>query len=93
MIILPRTYATVPKSVLLFLRTSTLDGGSDRRGGDLFYLPQALLFFIPLFPFYTATIPPLYRHSFAGGSLPVGTCFFRCKGIAPEAHPSTACAI
>lgn len=33
---------------------------------------------------------PLYLYSFAGGSLPVGTRFFRRKGIAPEAHPSTA---
>lgn len=64
---------------------------NDRSGQHPLIPPAAgsPLFYPPFPPLYRPD-SPLYRYSFAGGSLPVGTCFFRCKGIAQEAHPSTA---
>lgn len=62
---------------------------SDRRSGDLFSCHRQPPFLSLRFLLY-CNDSLLYRYSFAVGSLPVGTRFFRCKGIALEAHPSTA---
>lgn len=64
------THADEPKAgrrnpSRFFLRTSTLDGGSDRRGGDLFscrrhssFLSLCFPFIPPRYPLYTATASP-----------------------------------